>query len=96
MVSAQCFKTGGTLLLDSLKLPSLNCVGFLRDSSSLFFTITTRTHPMIQTEWDELYKKLYDSYDYAALRNEYVRKNLGELLDYMGQYKERFTRPVEA
>ena len=50
---------------------------------------------MTKLEWDEMYRKLYDAYDYAALRNEYVRKNLGELLDYMGQYKERFKRPVD-
>jgi hypothetical protein len=45
---------------------------------------------MNQTEWDAMYSKLYDVYDYAGLRNEYVRKNIGELLDYMVQYKERF------
>ena len=45
---------------------------------------------MNKTEWDELYIKLYSAYDYAGLRNEYVRKNIGELLDYMIQYKERF------
>ena len=49
---------------------------------------------MTQTEWDEMYRKLYDAYDYAGLRNEYVRKNLGELLDYMIQYKERYSVPV--
>lgn len=46
---------------------------------------------MNQAEWDEMYRKLYDAYDYAGLRNEYVRKNLGELLDYMIQYKERYS-----
>jgi hypothetical protein len=50
---------------------------------------------MTQTEWDEMYHKLYDAYDYAGLRNEYVRKNIGELLDYMIQYKERYSVPVE-
>ena len=45
---------------------------------------------MNQTEWDAMYSKLYDVYDYAGLRNEYVRKNIGELIDYMVQYKERF------
>lgn len=49
---------------------------------------------MNQTECDEMYRKLYDAYDYARLRNEYVRKNLGELLDYMIQYKERYSVPV--
>ena len=49
---------------------------------------------MNKTEWDELYIKLFDACDYAGLRNEYVRKNLGELLEYMIQYKERFERPV--
>ena len=50
---------------------------------------------MNKLEWDEMYRKLYDVYDYAGLRNEYVRKHLGELLDYMGQYKERFQRPID-
>ena len=45
---------------------------------------------MNETEWGHLYIKLYDAYDYAGLRNEYVRKNIGELIDYMVQYKERF------
>jgi hypothetical protein len=45
---------------------------------------------MNKTEWNDLYIKLYDTYDYAGIRNEYVRKNIGELLDYMIQYKERF------
>jgi hypothetical protein len=49
-----------------------------------------RKPQMNQTEWDHLYIKLYNAYDYAGLRNEYVRKNIGELLDYMAQYKERF------
>jgi hypothetical protein len=48
---------------------------------------------MTKTEWDGMYRKLYDVYDYSALRNEYMRKNLGELLDYLGQYKERYERP---
>tara|TARA_R110000868_G_scaffold94906_1_gene261358 strand:- start:928 stop:1083 length:156 start_codon:yes stop_codon:yes gene_type:complete len=49
---------------------------------------------MTKTEWDALYIKLYDAYDYAGLRNEYVRKNLGELIDYMIQYEERFAPSV--
>ena len=48
---------------------------------------------MPKTEWDAMYRKLYDVYDYSALRNEYMRSRLGELLDYLAQYKERYTRP---
>jgi hypothetical protein len=51
---------------------------------------------MNQTEWYEMYCKLYNAYDYAGLCNEYVRKNLGELLDYMIQYKERFSPVPDA
>ena len=49
---------------------------------------------MTKAEWDELYMLMYDAYDYAWLRDEYTRHNLGELLDYMLQYKGRFTKPV--
>jgi hypothetical protein len=49
---------------------------------------------MIKAEWDELYRRMYEAYEYAGLRNEYTRRNLGELLDYMIQYKERYTKPV--
>jgi hypothetical protein len=52
----------------------------------------TKTATMTKTEWDALYRKLYDTYDYSALRNEYLRNRLGELLDYLVQYKERYTR----
>jgi hypothetical protein len=36
---------------------------------------------MIKTEWDELYVKVYQAYDYSALKNEQVRESLGTLLD---------------
>jgi hypothetical protein len=49
---------------------------------------------MNETEWSVMYFKLYEAYDYAGLRSEYIRKNVGELLDYMAQYKERFTEAV--
>ena len=43
---------------------------------------------MNQTEWDEMYRKLYDAYEYSMVRNEQIRHNIGELLDYMIQYKQ--------
>jgi hypothetical protein len=39
-------------------------------------------------DWNELYRKLYDAYDYAGLRDEYVRSTLGDALDHMIHLKE--------
>ena len=38
---------------------------------------------MTETEWNELYRKVYDAYDYAALKNEGIREILGMVLDSM-------------
>jgi len=43
---------------------------------------------MSQTEWDDLYTKVYDAYEYSGLRNETIRHKLGLLLDYLIQLKE--------
>jgi hypothetical protein len=36
---------------------------------------------MNQTDWKELYRKIYDAYNYASFCNEQVREELGALLD---------------
>jgi hypothetical protein len=36
---------------------------------------------MTETEWNELYRKVYDAYDYAGLRNDEVMEKLGAILD---------------
>lgn len=38
---------------------------------------------MTKQEWDDLYIKLYDAYDFAALKDEYVRSTIGDVLDHM-------------
>jgi hypothetical protein len=45
---------------------------------------------MTQTEWDEMYRKLYDAYEYSMVRNEQIRHDIGELLDYMMSINKRF------
>jgi hypothetical protein len=45
---------------------------------------------MNQVEWNQLYSKLYDAYSYSANRDEHIRKNLGEMLEYMIKTKEHF------
>ena len=44
---------------------------------------------MNQTEWDEMYRKLYDAYEYSMVRNEQIRHDIGELLDYMISINKR-------
>ena len=38
---------------------------------------------MTRQEWDDLYVKLYSAYEFAGLRDEYVRSTLGDALDHM-------------
>jgi hypothetical protein len=42
---------------------------------------------MTETEWNELYAKVYDAYDYAALKNEEIRESLGMVLDTLTDKK---------
>jgi len=44
---------------------------------------------MTRKEWDELYLKLYDAYEFAGLRDEYVRSTLGDVLDHMINLKDQ-------
>lgn len=43
--------------------------------------------PMIESQWYNLYSKVYDAYEYSSLKNEVVRTQLGDLLDYLIQIK---------
>ena len=47
---------------------------------------------MNQVEWNQLYSKLYDAYSYSANRDEQIRKNLGEMLEYMIEYEQHFLK----
>jgi hypothetical protein len=38
---------------------------------------------MIQTQFDELYRAVYEAYELAGLKDEYVRSTLGDALDHM-------------
>jgi hypothetical protein len=44
---------------------------------------------MTQTQWDRLYTTLYAAYEYASLKDEYVRSTIGDALDHMILLKER-------
>jgi len=43
-------------------------------------------------EWNQLYSKLYDAYAYSANCDEQIRKNLGEMLEYMIEYEQHFLK----
>ena len=49
---------------------------------------------MTPKDWDELYVKIYDAYDFAGLRDEYVRSTLGDVLDHMILLKQLKNMPV--
>jgi hypothetical protein len=41
----------------------------------------SKKYKMTLTEWDELYRRTYDAYDYAGLCNDEVMEKLGTILD---------------
>ena len=44
---------------------------------------------MNQQQFDKLYTTIYDAYEQAALKDEYVRSTLGDALDHMILLKQR-------
>jgi len=49
---------------------------------------------MTLSEWNELYSQVYTAYDYAALKDEYSRSTLGDVLDHLILLKQHtFIRP---
>lgn len=39
-----------------------------------------------------MYSLLYNAYSYSANRDEQIRKNLGEMLEYMIEYEQHFLK----
>lgn len=44
---------------------------------------------MTQTQFDELYTAVYEAYELAGLKDEYVRSTLGDALDHMISLKQQ-------
>ena len=44
---------------------------------------------MTQTQFDKLYTSIYEAYEFAALKDEYVRSTLGDSLDHMILLKQQ-------
>ena len=44
---------------------------------------------MTQTQFDELYIKLYDAYTDSMLKDEYVRSTIGDALDHLIKLQPR-------
>ena len=44
---------------------------------------------MTQTQFDELYMAVYEAYELAGLKDEYVRSTLGDALDHMISLKQQ-------
>ena len=44
---------------------------------------------MTQVQYDELYLAVYEAYELAALKDEYVRSTLGDVLDHMLLLKQQ-------
>jgi len=47
---------------------------------------------MTLTDWNELYRRTYDAYNYASFCNEQVRETLGTLLDQLIGIKPKETK----
>lgn len=44
---------------------------------------------MTKEQFDKLYTTVYDAYEQSALKDEYIRSTLGDVLDHMILLKER-------
>ena len=44
------------------------------------------------TDWNELYRRTYEAYNYASFCNEEVRETLGTLLDQLIDTKSKETK----
>jgi len=44
---------------------------------------------MTKDQFDRLYVTVYDAYEQAALKDEYVRSSLGDVLDHLILLKEK-------
>ena len=45
---------------------------------------------MTQTQWDDLYIKLYEAYEFVSLKDEQVRSTLGDALDRLIDINPRY------
>ena len=52
-------------------------------------TTLTFLSDMTQTQFDELYIKLYDAYTDSMLKDEYVRSTIGDALDHLIKLQPR-------
>ena len=52
-------------------------------------TTLTFLSDMTQTQFDELYTKLYDAYTDSMLKDEYVRSTIGDALDHLIKLQPR-------
>ena len=52
-------------------------------------TILTFLSDMTQSQFDELYIKLYDAYTDSMLKDEYVRSTLGDALEHLIKIQPR-------
>ena len=52
-------------------------------------TTLTFLSDMTQSQFDELYIKLYDAYADSMLKDEYVRSTLGDALDHLIKIQSR-------
>lgn len=44
---------------------------------------------MKQSQFDKLYTAIYEAYEFAALKDEYIRSTLGDALDHMILLKQQ-------
>ena len=44
---------------------------------------------MTKAQFDQLYVTVYDTYEQASLKDEYVRSTLGDVLDHLILLKEK-------
>jgi hypothetical protein len=67
---------------------------FVPYGSTIVFEVSTKelrfTQIETQSDWDDLYRKVYSAYEDSMLKDEQERQRLGILLDRLISYKSKY------
>jgi len=67
---------------------------FVPYGSTIVFEVSTKelrfTQIETQSDWDDLYRKVYSAYEDSMLKDEQERQRLGILLDRLSGYKSKY------
>jgi hypothetical protein len=67
---------------------------FVPYGRTIVFEVSTKelrfTQIETQSEWDDLYRKVYSAYEDSMVKDEQERQRLGKILDSLIDYKSQY------